>query len=147
MTKTQTEKEKAIAELRKELKPGDTVYTKLLHCAKSGMMRIVDVIVIRDNEPLRYTWAAAKAAGFSYNTKHEGIRVDGCGMDVGFEVVYNLSHVLFPDGFKCIGYEARCPSNDHSNDYMDNKGKSREELYSTERVHKSGGYALRHRWL
>ena len=134
------EKEEAIKELRDKIKAGDTLYTKLVHCSKSGMMRVVDVFIIRDNVPLRYSWSVAQAAGFKYNRKHEGVEVGGCGMDVGFEVVYNLSRVLFADGFKCIGKENRCPANDHTNDPW-------EENYSTDRVHSDAGYALRHRWL
>ena len=152
MTKTQEEKANAILDLQGRLKPGDTVYTKLIHVSKSGMMRVIDCYVIRDNEPLRISWSAAKASGFAYNKKHEGVQVDGCGMDEGFNLVYNLSAVLFRDGFKCLGRD--CPSCDHSNDYHDNPPRAGEtnsawirRMHRSTRLHKSGGYALRQRWL
>ena len=130
-----TEQEKAREDLRQYLKPGDTVYTVLRHCSRSGMSRTVDVFIFRDNSPLRMSWQVAKAIGFTYDRKHEGVKVGGCGMDVGFEVVYNLSHALFSEGFTCIG--DHCPSNDHSNG----------DRNYTPHVHKSGGYALKHRWM
>lgn len=37
--------------------------------------------------------------GFRYDRKHEAIGAGGCGMDMGFHLVYTLSRVLFPDGF------------------------------------------------
>jgi hypothetical protein len=152
MNKAQIEKAEAIGDLRKLLKPCDKVYTKLIHVSKSGMMRVMDCYVIRNNEPLRISWSAAKASGFTYNIKYEGVRVDGCGMDEGFNLVYSLSRALFPDGFKCTGKD--CPSCDHSNDYRANPPKEgetnsawRRRMYRTTRLHKDGGYALRQRWL
>lgn len=132
---TKQEREEAISNLRKMLRPGDVVYTTLKHRSSSGMMRVIDLRVIRDNEPLRITWSVAAAIDAPYNEKHEGVRMDGCGMDMGFAAVYSLSRVLFPDGFDCIGQG--CPSNDHSNGDRD---------YSPHH-HTDGGYALRHRWM
>lgn len=74
---------------------------------------------------------------------HDGIVCGGCGMDMGFDLVYRLSRTLFQDRFGCIGdsleYAKRCPSNDHSNE--------RERNYTKGRQHSDGGYALRQRWL
>ena len=136
MTKTQTaEREDQIATLRDLLKPGDTVYTKLINVSRSGMYRVIDLFVIRDNQPMRITWGAAQLLE-GYDTRHEGAKASGCGMDMGFHLVYNLSYVLFPDGFECLGKDG-CPSCDHSNGDRD----------YTSHCHKDGGYALRHRWL
>ena len=56
----------------------------------------------------------------TYNRKAEAIRVGGCGMDMGFHVVYNLSRALYRDGrFVCMGED--CPSNDHSNAYQNSR--------------------------
>ena len=84
--------------LLESLSPGDTVYTILKHVSQSGMYRVVDAYVIKDNQPLRLSWNASKVTG-KYDRRHEGIGVGGCGMDVGFEVVYNLSYFLFNDGY------------------------------------------------
>ena len=113
----------AINELRSMLKPGDTVYTRLEHVSRSGMMRVINLFVIRDNEPLRITWTACAATGTAYNDKHEGMRMDGCGMDMGFAAVYHLGSVLWPDGTpEPHGTRNGEPDRD-------------------------GGYALKHRWM
>ena len=92
---------------------------------------------MRENEPIRISWSVADAIGFNYDRNYEGVKIGGCGMDVGFEVVYNLGLTLFPDGFTCIG--ERCPAADHSNGDRD----------YTPHLHPKfqGGYALKHRWL
>mgnify|MGYP003515550123 FL=1 len=137
MTKAeQLKKDEAIASLKELIEPGDTVYTKLIHRSKSGMYRAVDVYVIKDNVPLRLSWSVALATESGYDTRHEGVRAGGCGLDVGFALVYALSCALFrKDGFTCIG--KGCPSNDHNN------GERNYEPH----VHSDPGYALNHRWL
>ena len=107
-----TKKEQAIHSLDLILKPGDTVYTKLLHVSRSGMSRVLDLYVIRDNKPHRITWDVAEATGCGYSRKYEGATVGGCGFDAGFHLVYALGRVLFQE-FRCIG--EGCPSNDHCN--------------------------------
>lgn len=118
MTKLQqSERAEACAELRETLKPGTTVYTVLRHVSRSGMSRNIDVYVMEGNEPRRITWSVAKAADLTYDRKAEAIKIGGCGIDMGFHIVYNLSRSLYSNGtpFKCIGTD--CPSNDHSNAY------------------------------
>jgi hypothetical protein len=117
--------------------PGTTLYTILGHVSKSGMTREIGVRAMfpepRHTDPvtildLDYNAAAMTGRRLGDN----GVRVQGCGMDMGFELVYNLSHALYPDGFECIG--EGCPANDHSNG-------------SDVKHHTDGGYALRQRWL
>lgn len=122
---TKSEKQEAIAELRKMLKPGDTVRTILRHRSASGMSRVIDVYIIRKNEPLRLTWKVGKAVGYSYDQKHEGLRVHGCGMDMGFDVVYNLGRALWPEG----------------------DGKYTRNRNGDTGPEKNGGYMLRQEWL
>lgn len=122
-TQKQIEREKAIAELRKLLKPGTTVYTLLRHRSASGMYRVVDVYVIKQNTPLRLSWSVALATGAGYDTKHEGVRAPGCGLDVGYQIVYDLGSVLWPNGTK-KPHGTRNGEPDHA-----------------------GGYALKHRWM
>lgn len=145
MTKTraqQQEQAEAISRLQDELKPGDTLYTKVEHVSRSGMMRVISVYVIgEDREPWDISWLVARAIGLKVHQRYGGVTVGGCGMDMGFAVVYNLSRTLFPTGFECIGegetWGKNCPSNDHSNGDRD----------YTPHHHDSGGYALRQRWL
>lgn len=129
-TKTKTEKEQAIEYLRTILKPGYTVYTSLNHVSKSGMMRIINLHVIKENQPWRITSSAVAAGLGKYNFKHEGLRMDGCGMDMGFAAVYELSHILFPDGF------IPADANMHGRN-----GTPATDLDT------DGGYALRQQWL
>ena len=116
----------AFDQLRALCPPGNTIYTVLRHVAKSGMTRWLDVIVMDsdDGSPRQITRAVAEVAGYTRShDKHGGaLKAEGCGMDMGFAVVYNLSRALYHDGFGCIGERKhdgrpneRCPSNDHSN--------------------------------
>lgn len=117
-TLKEREKQQAIEDLRKILKPGMVVYTVLRKVSSSGMSRQIDVYVIEDNRPRWLTGLVAKACEYRRADKGHGpLQVGGCGMDMGFAVVYDLSRVVFRDGWKCIGQKRRCPANDHSNDY------------------------------
>jgi len=130
---TRAQQAEALEQLR-DLKPGETVFTFLKHVSRSGMYRAIDLYIIRENTPRRISWSAA-ALCEGYDDRHEAAKASGCGMDMGFHLVYNLSSRLFPTGFGCIG--EGCPSNDHTNgdrDYLPHQ-------------HRDGGYALIHRWM
>ena len=136
------DKQAAIAVLREAFRPGSTVYTVLRRVSRSGMLRHISVIGKDERgEPTDYTWAAARALGITFDRDTGGLRVSGCGMDMGFHVAYELSHRLYREGFDCVGegdgHGTRCPSNDHSNGDRD---------YTPHR-HNDGGYCLHHRWL
>lgn len=154
------EKREAIDKLRELCPPGTAVYTILRHVSRSGMQRAISLRVIRYGEPIYLDGYVATALGDRIDERHQGIVVGGCGMDMGFELVYNLSAVLYPSGFGCIGPGKNgrgCPSNDHSNgdnDYTphyDGTPRCTEEvgkdLKPHSHYHRSGGYALRHEWL
>lgn len=139
-TKTkQAEREEARTRLLEILKPGDTVHTVLRHVSSSGMSRRIDLYKLEGGEPIYLSAYAAKACGFRLSDKG-GIVAGGCGMDMGFHLVYELGAVLWPKGVPCTGKaygEGACRSNDHSNGDRDYKPHD----------HRDGGYALRHRWL
>lgn len=137
MTQKQKEQNEAIERLKEWIQPGDTIHTILRHVSRSGMFRVIDVVKIgKDGEVLSLGWNVAKALDYAHDRQREGLRVSGCGMDMGFHVVYNLSRVLFED-FRCVG--EGCHSNDHSNE--------RKRNYTKGRKHSDGGYALKQRWL
>lgn len=137
----QSDSEKAAAQLRELLPAGSTVQTILRHVSRSGMTRAISPVVNGED----VTWMVCRAfpAHFKRDNRHDGVRMQGAGMDMGFELVYVLSSLLYPEGFECIGdggpdtWPRLCPSNDHSNGDRD---------YAPHH-HSSGGYALRHRWL
>ena len=107
------EREEDAARMREWLPPGATVYTSCDHVSRSGMHRRINVHAIVGGEMMWLTGYAANVVGFTRDKKHDGLRIGGCGMDMGFHVVSTLSRVLYPDGFGCIG--EGCPSNDHAN--------------------------------
>jgi hypothetical protein len=134
MTKKDKAKADALETLHKVIVPGDTVFTVLRHVSRSGMMRHIDCYIMSRNAPICISSYVADAIGYS-TTKNGAIKVGGCGMDMGFHVVYSLASAMYPEGFTCTG--ERCPSNDHSNGDRDHEPH----------LHKSGGYALRQRWM
>jgi hypothetical protein len=165
MKKAEKEKAEALEFFRDKLKPGDIVYTVLRHVSRSGMLREIGVLLpCGDSAGFWHpNYATASLIGATVNKRGDGVRVTGCGMDMGFHIVYNLSHALFPNGFGCIG--ERCPSNDHSNgdrDYTPHAeqftaetcpgkpcgtGCDHKSSEGRPHWHKSGEYALRHSWV
>lgn len=93
------------------LKPGDTVYTSVRHVSRSGMSRRIRLYITDGDGIQDITWAVARILGDPMND--QGLSVGGCGMDMCFATVYNLSSALFQDGFDCA--VERCHSCDHSN--------------------------------
>jgi hypothetical protein len=131
---TKDEIAQATTFLRSLLKPGTTVYTKINHVTRSGMSRSITAYAIIDDKPVYLSGYAARVLD-ERRDKYDGITLAGCGMDMGFELVYRLSRKLYPEGYTCVGQH--CPSNDHSNGDR-NYGRHH---------HCDGGYALRQRWL
>ena len=118
VSEREAEKTEAVKLLKEFVKPGTTVYTVLRKVSSSGMSRQIDCYVIQDGRPRWITGLVAKACGIPRADQGHGpLRVGGCGMDMGFHVVYSLASVLFRDGWRCIGQKRRCPANDHVNDY------------------------------
>lgn len=95
-----SEREEAIEYLKEQIKPGDTIYTILRHVSKSGMSRLIDLYLMKGNQPFRVTWSTAKALRYPYDRRREALRIGGCGTDVGFSTVYNLGYALFGDGYQ-----------------------------------------------
>lgn len=93
-----------LEELRKDLKPGDTLHTIVRKVAPSGMSRHIDVyrFTVEDGRVVKH-WLSPRIAavcGFTFDEKMECLRVPGCGMDMCFHVVYTLGRVIFPDGYR-----------------------------------------------
>ena len=103
------------------------------------MSRSISCVVTVEGEPFDVSWAVARVLDEPMDRKQGGLKVSGCGMDMGFHVVYSLSRSLWPNGFRCSGEKRRCGSNDHSNSpYPKRDGRTK---------HSDGGYALDHQWL
>lgn len=84
------------------LKEGQTVYTILRSVSSSGMSRHISLIAVDSDGALNdITYYAAAALNESLYEKngHRSIRQNGAGMDMGFNLVYNLSSVLYGNGY------------------------------------------------
>jgi len=67
--------------------------------SRSGMLRRVNVYVIKDNKLLYLNYLVTQFT--HYKKDSEGLlKLQGCGMDMGFSLVYNFSSAIFPNGFK-----------------------------------------------
>lgn len=120
--------------LRQLIKPGDTVYTIIRHVSASGMSRRISLVIPtykKDHtgkmrcEIHSIDWYAARLGIGHFQRGKDGIVIGGCGMDMGFAMVYKLGQALWPKG-------TRKP---HGN------GKRNGEPDSV------GGYAIKHQWL
>lgn len=116
------EKQAAIAQLLEILKPGATVYTELKRVSKSGMSRVISLKAIQDGEIIALDYLASRVTGYRLDS-NGGLKVGGCGMDMGFHLVYVLGSALWPHG-------------------TPEPHDSRNGVPDTD-----GGYALRHQWL
>jgi hypothetical protein len=102
-----SEQELARETLLKDYLSGDsvTVYTVLRRVSASGMTRAISLKVAEGSSIYDITYLAAQALGdkCAEVNGHNAIKVNGCGMDMGFSLVYNLSSVLF-HGQERAGY-------------------------------------------
>ncbi len=94
--------QEARTQLRKILKPGDTVYGIVRNVSRSGMSRQIDFYAMpkkAGERPWCITYGISALLG--YRRARDGwsspIIVQGCGMDMIFHVVYQLATVLFSD--------------------------------------------------
>lgn len=115
--------------LRSYLKPGATVYTIVTHVSKSGMSRRIRCFRIDDGEPYDISGHVALILGYRRNDRDGGVIVGGCGMDMGFHLVNNLSYALH--GYDDVG-EAK--------EFSGRPFTPRPDAYRS-------GYSLNHRWL
>jgi hypothetical protein len=105
-------REEAITRLHELLEP-DThgrrpdVYTILRHVSRSGMQRRISLVVIaggsEQGDPpylADISYHASCVLERRFNRDDWGIVCNGAGMDMGFEIVYNLSSRLYGgDGY------------------------------------------------
>jgi hypothetical protein len=136
MTKKQKERDEARARLLEMVKPGDTVHTVLRHVSRSGMSRSISAIIY-DEEGNNYNidYLVSQLLDCPCDGKNGGVKMGGCGLDMGFALVHILSVFLWPNGHDCTG--ENCPSNDHHNGDRD----------YTPHHHNDAGYALKQRWI
>ena len=152
-------KDDSAAYLKTILKPGDEVKTILRSCSRSGMSRRISLVIAVGGDVQDITWHAARAMGEKVKqggnwVQDGGLVVGGCGMDMGFHVVYNLGRCLYPDGFSTdfAGRRCRnCHTDGDARNYTCSKcGAATVAGYSRNgpvEFDTDGGYALKQRWL
>lgn len=127
-----TTQETAADRLRKYFAPGDTAHTILLHVSASGMSRHIAVIATEKNKwnsnpkqsvPVNVSGLVATLLDRKMNKGCTGIVIGGCGMDMGFEIVYSMGKALWPEG-------------------TDKPHSTRNGEPDSD-----GGYAIKHRWI
>lgn len=120
---TEAERNEARETLLSILKPGQFVYTILRHVSASGMSRRISLAVVEAGEITPIDYYVSKLCGYTRDPKAQGLKISGCGMDMGFEMVYQLGEALWPNGTDAPhGTRNGAPDS-------------------------AGGYALKHRWL
>ena len=160
MNKKQQREEECKELLREIVKPGMTVYCNLRHVSRSGMFRAISLHIKTEDGIRDISYPAAPLLE-GYSEKSRACKASGCGMDMGFHLVHNLSYALHGQGFECIG--KGCPSNEHSNlfymkqnneippgtceDHLKRETGVCQNKNCKPWLHKSGGYSLRHEWL
>ncbi len=92
-------KQEAIERLREWIADGETVYTSLVDVSRSGISRKIKVILLKVGEdgqpyPLFPNYAVSQALGWAQDSRSDAIKVRGCGMDMGFHLVYTLGQVI-----------------------------------------------------
>jgi len=111
----QAEIAEAIKDLREALSDVDVIYADVVHVSRSGMFRCIrPFIVTEDRRPWDLTYLVARAGIGKASQRHGGIEMGGCGMDMGFALVYEIGRAI-NDGqpWRCRG--DRCGSNEHVN--------------------------------
>ena len=81
-----------------------TVSTIIRHVTASGMSRDISLVSVNERgQIVNLAWHIDKVCTTGSLKERNGsrvIRVNGAGMDMGFHIVYNLSLVLYGDGYK-----------------------------------------------
>lgn len=130
--KNQTEKQEALAELKKAIQGAKKnprtkkpqLYTVLRHVSGSGMSRSISLCYVNKQGVIcELDYWLCKALGYTFDKNNGGVKVSGCGMDMGYHLVYNVGAAVYPKGTK----KPRGTRNGEPDT--------------------SGGYSLNHSWL
>lgn len=139
--RAQQERERTEARdrLRELLASVNVIYTVLTHTSRDGMFRAIKPLIATHLDDVRDITHLVSLATGDKEHRRGGIGMGGCGMDMGFALVYNIGRVIIDnEPWQCRG--DRCPSNEHVN--------SPRAPYGPEVIHTGdGGYRFRHTWL
>lgn len=89
-----------------ELAPKDSnskpfFYTLVRHVARSGMSRTISVHYVdsRSGELQQLNYVTSVLLGLPMDPLRDGVKITGCGMDMGFSIVYDLASFALKDGY------------------------------------------------
>ena len=85
--------------LKRHFPKGSTVWLVIRQVSRSGMYRHISCHSIKDNQVNYLSFHVAKVFKWTYKDKTNAVGVGGCGMDMGFHMVYTLASVLYGDGY------------------------------------------------
>lgn len=134
------EKADAIKMLRSLARKSNYVfYTKLDHVSRSGMFRRISVYAMEGNKPQCVNFLIEKLGVYKRTHGSDSLGISGCGMDMGFAIVYNTSCHVFPT-YKCRGEATKkrrsCPASIHVNEHTPRDKTA---------IHKDG-YCISQKW-
>ena len=99
MIKKMNQKE-AITKLKELLKPNDTIYCILTKLSNSGCYRHINFYKFYNGNKYWLSFLISIALKLPLKEKTNSVGIGGGGMDMGFHIVYELSYLLFKDGYK-----------------------------------------------
>lgn len=72
-----------------------TVYMLVRTVSRSGMSRTISAWIVDEHGELeRLDWCIAQVTGWALS-KNGGVKIDGCGMDMGFHMLDYVTHTVF----------------------------------------------------
>lgn len=97
MRYSKSDKAEALESFRRLCPPGTKVYTILRSVSRSGMSRTISLVAEdAEGNKTHPNWCGAVLTGNTLLTGfNDAIRVNGCGMDMGFDLVDSLSHAAY----------------------------------------------------
>jgi hypothetical protein len=105
LSRSSDEIAKAREQLKKLVKPGDTLYTILRHTSTRGTSRHYSVYCIEDNKPVWITGYVRTVCQYTdYKRFPDVIVVAGGGFSGSNEIVMTLGRALFDRGHKIKGW-------------------------------------------
>lgn len=88
----------AIERLRAMFPHGSTATTVVRHVTRSGMSRSISVLTADSDGEIRdVSYDVARVLDWSMDRDNGGVRVQGCGMDMAFHLVYTMSRAIHAD--------------------------------------------------
>jgi hypothetical protein len=94
---TTTELETAKDQLISLLSETDTIYTVLRSVSKSGLSRVISFHIVYRGAIIDLNYYIGAVLDYKPSKARGGLRVKGCGMDMGFHAVTSLLRELGMD--------------------------------------------------